>query len=300
MNRNPSINARHLVVASLLLGGCGSATSGVGGSPPTPRRAATPTGAAAPTEASGLLYRPVRDRRYAIERHDSLTLQYPGGAIQEQVRDRIAHIRLMLAESGEPGLYQMTIELDSLQAWENGAPVPPDSVVAAQGTRWTATLSATGKLSTLEADRSGTLSDELTGRLRLLFPEFPADGARPGSEWTDTTRYRLVADAFPGTEESVTTYRAIGASGARQGITLESTGSYSRSGTRFQADQELRMAGIGTRRGTYRLGPDGLPLSANGSDTGDMTVTVVTVGQTVPVKQGGSFSIMAAGPSGGR
>jgi hypothetical protein len=297
VSRHFSLDTRRLILASLLLAGCGSATTARGGSPAIPRRAAAPSGPAAPTKASGLLYHPVRDRGYVIERHDSLTLEYPGGAIQDQVRDRIAHIRLTVAEAGEPGLYEMTIELDSLQALENGAPVAPDSVVAALGTRWTATLSSTGKLSTLQADRSGSLSDELTGRLRLLFPEFPADGARPGSEWTDTTMYRVVADAFPGTEESVTTYRAVGSSGSRQGITLESTGSYSRTGTRLQAEQELQMAGTGTRRGTYRLGPDGLLQSARGSDTGDMTVTVVSVGQTVPVKQGGSFSVVAAGLS---
>ena len=55
----------------------------------------------------------------------------------------------------------------------------------------------------------------------------PAGGVREGMEWTDTTEYRLTADAFPGTERAVTTYKAApaDASGGKKGVTLQSTGS---------------------------------------------------------------------------
>ena len=45
-------------------------------------------------------------------------------------------------------------------------------------------------------------------------------------EWTDTTEYRLTADAFPGSERAVTTYHATAndAPGMRKGITLQSYG----------------------------------------------------------------------------
>ena len=125
--------------------------------------------------------------------------------------------------------------LDSLQALENGQPVSPDSLAAARGTRWTATLSATGGLSALTPDRTGTLPDELTGRLRLLFPALPAGGVREGMEWTDTTEYHLTADAFPGSERAVTTYHAAASDApgdAARAITLQSSGSYDRTGTR--------------------------------------------------------------------
>ena len=82
----------------------------------------------------------------------------------------------------------------------------------------------------------------------------------------------------------------------RKGITLESTGSYDRTGTRTQADQELQMAATGTRRGSHLLGLDGVLVSAQGSEAGDMTITVPTVGQTVPVKQSGSYSITVEPP----
>jgi hypothetical protein len=34
-------------------------------------------------------------------------------------------------------------------------------------------------------------------------------------------------------------------------------------------------------------------LSSRGNDAGDMTITVPAVGQTVPVKQSGSYSIVS-------
>jgi hypothetical protein len=289
---------RGALLAAALLAGCGGATS-TGTPAPAPSAQPGPSSAPTPTtpgRGPAVTYHIVRNAGYRLERHDSLSLQYPGGATQEQVRDRVAFLHVSVAESAAPGAYQVTIVLDSVQALENGQPVSPDSVAAARGTRWTATLGSTGGLGALTPDRTGTLPDELTGRLRLLFPALPAGGVREGMEWTDTTEYRLTADAFPGSERAVTTYRAAPstASAGAQGITLQSSGSYQRSGTRTQADQELQMSATGSRRGSHQLGLDGTLISAQGNDAGDMTITVPTVGQTVPVKQTGSYSVTSS------
>ena len=287
--------------AAALLAGCGSSTSTSGTPAVSPAPGPSRPDAPAPTtpgHGPAITYRPVRDAAYRVERHDSLSLQYPGGASQEQVRDRIAFLHVTVDESGTSGEYRLGIVLDSLQALENGQPAAPDSLAAARGTRWTATLDAIGGLSALTPDRKGTFADELTGRLRLLFPPLPAGGVREGMEWTDSTEYQLTADALPGREQSVTTYRAEAGDGSatRQGIVLQSSGSYDRTGTQQQADQELQMAATGTRRGSHQLGRDGVLVSAQGNDSGDMTITVPTVGQTVPVKQSGSYSVTLTTP----
>ncbi|MGH7498156.1 MAG: hypothetical protein ACREL3_04825 [Gemmatimonadales bacterium] len=242
-----------------------------------------------PPGKPGLTYRPAPATAYRLERHDSLTLQYPGGAVQQQVRDRIAFVQVTVADAGGGATYPLTIVLDSLQALENGQPV--DSAIAAKGTRFAGTLDTDGALSQLKADRGGTLSDELSGRLRALFPRLPPAGVREGMEWTDSSEYKLVADAFPVTEKQVTTYHATESTGSRKGVTLESMGTYTRSGTRQQDDQSLEMAATGARHAVYQISGDGTILSAQGNDSGDMTITVPAVGQTVPVKQTGSFSI---------
>jgi hypothetical protein len=285
-----------LLAAGMLMTACSSSSAGGGPGTPSPAPGPPRPGAVTPTaggKGPAVTYRPARSVGYKLERHDSLTLQYPGGATQEQIRDRIAHFHLTVAESGAPGSYQVAIVLDSLQASENGVPVPPDSVAAARGARWTGKLTPNGDLSPLKADRTGTLTDELTGRLQLLFPRLPSGGVRDGTEWTDSTSYKLVADAFPGTEHVITRYRAAGGASEAKTITLESAGSYSRSGTRLQGDQELQMSATGARHGAQQIGVDGIMLSSRGNDAGDMTITVPAVGQTVPVKQSGSYSIVS-------
>ncbi len=279
----------------LLLAACASGSAGPEPSTPSPEPGdPAPGSVEAPAGGRGpaVNYKALQNTAFRLERHDSLTLQFEGGAVQQQSRDRTAFLRVSLAKGPAEGAYLATIVLDSLLAVENGAPVSPDSIAAARGTRWTATLAQAEGLSGLQGDRKSTLGDEVQGRLRLLFPALPPDGVREGMEWTDTTEYELVADAFPGKENAVVTYRATDAEAAStDAIALESTGTYTRSGARMQADQELQMTAKGDRRGMHRISLDGVLLSAEGSDAGEMTISVPALGQTVPVKQSGTYSI---------
>lgn len=288
---------------SLVVAACASGTGA--GDPSTPSPTPAPEESAAtpapePPEGGrgpAVTYKPLRSASFRLERHDSLDLQFEGGASQQQSRDRVAFLSVSIAESASRGEYGVTIVLDSLEAQENGMPVPPDSLLAARGTRWTASLTPRG-LFGLRADRKSTLGDEIQGRLRFLFPAIPVGGVRRGMEWTDTTRYELVADAFPGTEQAIVTYQANeGESAGGDAIELESQGSYSRSGTRTQGEQQLEMTAMGQREGTHLLSMDGLILSARGSDTGEMTISVPALGQTVPVKQSGTYTVTALTPS---
>lgn len=279
-----------VVLAALAVAGCSSATSGAGEpGGPTPDPGPPPgPGLPAPT---GLIYRPVRDAAYAVQRHDSLTLQLPGGASQLQLIDRTAYLRLTI--SPDVAGYQAVIVLDSLQASAGGVPAVLDSLTPARGTRWTATLTPEGQLSAMTADRSSTFGDQVESDLRSLFPELPLGGVRAGMEWTDTTEVPVKAAAFDAVERALTRYRAVESdqSGAKNAIRVESDGTYERTGKRTQFDQQLEMTATGTRSAVHHLSQDGILISAHGSDAGDMTITVLAQGQTVPVKQTGTYSI---------
>ena len=287
-----------MLAAALIVAGCGSATAGGGAEGPAPEPI-DPNAPPPPEIGRGpsVSYSPVQGAGYRLEHRDSLVLQYPGGASQTQARDRVAFLRLTLAGAAE-GAYSVRITLDSLEALESGTPAPADSVAAARGTVWTGTLSAVGALSPLEADRSGTLTDELAGHLRLLFPALPQGGVREGMQWTDSTRYPLVSDAFTGTESSVTVYRAADKEGAegRDAIPLETSSKYSRAGKRVQGEQELEMTASGTRTGIHRLGVDGVLVSAQGTDTGEMMISVPALGQTVPITRSSTYAVTSLAP----
>jgi hypothetical protein len=270
--------------------GCSSTTAGPGtpgGPTPQPNGPSTP---GVPTP-SGITYLPVRDAAYALNRHDSLALQLPGGATQQQLIDRTAYLRVTLARDAAG--YLATIVLDSLESAVGGVPAVPDSILPARGTRWTGTLTPDGKLSALRADRSSTLGDQVGSNLRSLFPTLPPGGVRAGMEWTDSTEVPIRADAFDATERSLTNYRSTESDdpNAKKAIKLESSGTYQRTGRGTQYDQKLEMTASGMRTSVHYLNSDGTLASAHGSDSGDMTITVPAVGQTVPVKQSGSYSV---------
>jgi hypothetical protein len=289
-----------LLAAALVVGGCGSSTATAGGPEGPAPQPIDPDAPPAPEDGRGpaMTYRPVSGAVYRLEHRDSLVLQYDGGASQTQARDRVAFVHLTIAEAPEQGTYQVSVTLDSLEALESGNPVPPDSVAAARGTVWTGTLSSVGTLSELRPDRSGTLTDELAGHLRLLFPALPQGGVREGMQWTDSTSYPLVSDAFTGTESSVTVYRAAGKeeTDAGDAIPLETSSKYRRSGERAQGEQQLEMTATGTRTGVHRLGTDGVLVSAQGTDTGEMTISVPAVGQTVPITRSSTYAITSLSP----
>jgi hypothetical protein len=287
---------KHIAAALVLfaLAGCGSSTARTGepNSPSPQPGPVTPPGAPEPT---GIIYRPIQNAAYTLERHDSLFLQLPGGANQQQLIDRTAFVSVTLVP--DTGGYQATIVLDSLHAVANGAPASLDSLVPAWGTRWTGRLSSSGDLSALKADRSTTLGDQVGSTLRSLFPGLPNGGVRAGMQWTDTTDVPIRADAFDASERGVTHYRSLDSDEprAKNAIKLESTGSYERKGKGVQFEQQLEMSGAGSRTGVHYFGQDGVLISARGSDAGNMTITVPAVGQTVPVKQAGSYTITSRG-----
>ncbi len=283
-----------LLAAALLAAGCGSSTAAGGGPAGPSPKPIDPDAPPAPEAGHGpaVTYSPVRGAAYRLEHRDSLVLQYQG-ASQIQTRDRVALVHLTIAEAPEKGSYRVTVSLDSLEALDTGTPVTADSVAAARGTVWTGTLSGVGTLSALQPDRSGTLTDELAGHLRLLFPALPQGGVREGMQWTDSTQYPLVSDAFTGTESSVTVYRAADTQeeSGREAIPLETSSKYSRSGKRVQGEQELEMAATGTRTGVHRLGVNGVLVAAQGTDTGEMTISVPALGQTVPITRSSTYAI---------
>ena len=59
----------------------------------------------------------------------------------------------------------------------------------------------------------------------------------------------------------------------------------------------MEMTASGTRTAVHYLNPDGTLASAHGTDSGDLTITIPAVGQSVPVKQSGSLLHHFAAPS---
>jgi hypothetical protein len=251
-----------------------------GGTPPD-QPAVEPTPSVAP---GAVVYRPARSA-VTLSRRDSLTLQLPGGATQVQDFRRTAYLDIGIRGAAPP--YEVSIRLDSLR--QEGGAFSPDSLFSAEGTRWTASLSARGELSDLRADRASQVGDQVGATLPVLFPALPLSGLEQGSSWTDTTERQLKADAFDATERAVTSYRVTDSDS--RAITIESRTTFERTGTGGQATQPMEMTAGGTRRGIYQFGRGGSVLTAEGADSAEITISVPAVGQTVPVSQRATWRI---------
>jgi len=229
---------------------------------------------------------------YVLHRLDSLTLHYPGG-LEHQALERTAYLHLTLTDNAGGG-YRATIVLDSLRASASAVPISTDSLAPLRGLRWTATVTPAGELSDLVADRSTSLGDQLANHLRLLFPVLPAAGARAGGRWADSMHFPLKTDAFDATEEASVSYRAAQDLWSG-GLKIESKTKYQRAGMGTRFNQQLEMKASGQRDGAHYLGRNGVLLSAEGRESGTMTIKVPATGQTVPVDQSGRFEIRGSG-----
>jgi hypothetical protein len=236
-----------------------------------------------------VLYRPTAASVYTLERRDSLTLELPGGGTQLQEFSRTAYLTVAIAEAS--GSYRATVRLDSLQQdpGATGQVLAADSVLRAQGTTWTGSLTAQGRLGELRADRSSGVADQVGASLAVLFPVLPASGLQDGATWSDTAERAIRTDAFDTKERATTSYRVSKVDG--RVYTIDAATGFQRTGTADQAPQPMEMASHGIRKGVYRFASDGGVLGAEGADSAEMTITVQAVGQTVPVHQKARWKI---------
>jgi hypothetical protein len=271
------------LAGALLAGACSQVSTPVDRPAPKPAAgAAGPSRAPTPEVARGtpILYRPTAASHYALERRDSLTLELPGGATQVQQFTRTAYLTVAIEDA--PGKYHTTIRLDSLRQ-EVGGTVAADSVLRAEGTSWTGSLTPQGQLGALRADRSSGVGDQVEVSFLALFPVLPAKGLEGAAGWTDTTERAIRADAFDAKERAVTSYQVGKHDGAV--YTIDAATAFQRAGTGGQATQAMEMASSGTRRAVYRFSRDAGLLGAEGADSAEMTITIPAVGQSVPVHQ---------------
>lgn len=216
------------------------------------------------------------ESRYAIERVDTLTFQYPN-SVQTQVVQRSAWVRLSVAP-GQPALVTMTV--DSVRAFG----MPRDSLVQADGFRWTGQV-VNGQLADLiPIRRDPTAEGLLSNSLGDILPALPEGGARGGFSWRDTLQ---VTERVAGAEIPTTMVRDVDArvQGTPAELALITRANLDGQGKSSRFGEEISVALSGTRNRTHRLTPAGVVLGVEGRDSLALTFDVPSVGQTVPATQ---------------
>jgi len=225
------------------------------------------------------------DARYVIERADTITFQYPNG-LQTQVVDRGIWVRLIIGPGAATA--PVIIALDSIRV----ANVPRDSLLSADGLRWTGTLEEGVRLTALTPSSHHALAEQLVGNaFRDLIAALPAGGVKTGLDWTDTT---MTTEQVAGSEVPVTIVRAahaVGQAGTPPALVLETSSAVAGSGKSQRFGEEIGVTVSGTRTRSHRLSTGGQVLSAEGRDSLAISFDLPSVGQTVPATQRGHLSI---------
>lgn len=284
------MRCRALLVVWLAATACGpSGTGGAKQPSPTPSTKPGTPAPYQPSNSGGGAVSVARygsiDARYAINRADTITFQYPNG-LQTQVVDRNMWVRLIIGPGATTA--PVNITLDSIRVGS----VPRDSLISADGLRWTGTLENGVRLGVLTPSSHHVLAEQLVGgSLRDLVAALPPGGARAGAAWTDTTKStELVA----GSEVPVTVVQAArveGPSGSPAALLLESTSALTGSGKSQRFGEEIGVTLSGTRTRSTQVTTGGQLIGAQGRDSLAMTFDLPSVGQTVPATQRGHLNI---------
>lgn len=227
-----------------------------------------------PTSGAGIA-------RYAFSRRDSVVATMPSGEEQIQVFGRIAYLTVtsIAADSGS----RLTATIDSVVA-DTGLMLSAAVVDSARGTRWTALRLPPGGLTGVTGTRTSLLGDQVRDQLALLYPRLPADGARPGAHWTDSTTAPARVSAFEGLETSVTT-SAAGPLSPQGALPIQVTATRSAKGEATQFGQVISITATGSDTLTYQFGSDGRVLAADGRRWTSLVVEVTAIGQSVPARE---------------
>ena len=182
----------------------------------------------------------------------------------------------------------INITLDSIRV----ASVPRDSLISADGIRWTGTLEDGARLGTLAPSSRHALAEQLVGNsFRDLIAMLPPGGVQAGTAWTDTT---TATEQVAGSEVPVTVIRlarAEGQAGTPPALLLESSSTVTGGGKSQRFGEEIGVTLNGTRARSHRLSAAGQVLGAEGRDSLAISFDLPSVGQTVPATQRGHLSV---------
>lgn len=221
---------------------------------------------------------PLASKQYRLELKTSVVqdLSALGQGEQKQEFSNTAFVTVTTADSA--GGQTFTMVLDSLVPGE-GSPIPAEAAKGVSGQKWHGFRQATGKVGGLKLEGDSQIASAIEPALLDLLPPIKP-GTREGRSWTDTTdtdnngiAIRMVTN-FQTSTDSYNGAKVIKLAGAF---------SSAMSGQQQSPQGTLTLEGNGTGTNTWLVGTDGLSLSATHSASQNISVSLATLPQPIPV-----------------
>jgi len=270
-----------MILAALGAVAC-SSTPPPGGSAPATGPAAPPA-AAAPRDPTSLRYA-AGVSRYKVETSFHSVTEIMGNT---QVADGsvIQWVSVTLAPQGENTSANYTIDSVTLAGQ---APQGMGDPSALRGQVFRAVLAPNGRnVSIAPPDTANPMFVTAAEGLREFFPSLPPAPISVGQTWTDTVS---ATNRQPGTTirtRSVRNHRVIGweTQGGQRVLSVASASAISLDGEGDAQGQAIQLTGTGTGTMSRFVSANGTYLSQTAGDSTNITVTVLSMGLEVPVRQ---------------
>lgn len=180
-----------------------------------------------------------------------------------------------------------TLTLDSMDVTEIPT-ISSAELARARGATFTAVLSPEGKLLEFTPSDSTTqILRQLSAGFREFFPRIPANGARPGQQWTDTAGTQSNFGGAALTINSINQHDVTGWADYRgeRALHIRTSSNYTVTGTGSQSGQALTIDGAGDRVSDRYLSSEGVYLGYVAADSSRFDVQLTGLGMTIPVRQ---------------
>ena len=209
---------------------------------------------------------------------------------QAEVNNVRMHYYVAVEVAAADSQLNARLVLDSISEVEG---IPHENLSArtdsARGVTYAGVLARDGSISDFGGGESGgSLAKELADRvIKPFFPLIPEHGAEPGVSWTDTLETVASLGGVENNVRSVREHRATEWTtyAGQPALLIETTSSYTFSGSGVQVGQEFTLEGQGRRHTSQYMGVDGRFLGLVSADTADAEANLKEAGITIPVHQ---------------
>ncbi len=265
------------LLATCALAACGGSAGTPAASTPAPRPAGDP--AAVRYAAGAARY------RFEVANH---TVQEVMGNSQELQFTQSLLLSTTLGEAA--GELALAITVDSLTVQGTVPGLDPSALAVAQGRTFTARFRPDGKgLGVTNPDSTNAVMVQVARAFREFLPRLPSAPLVAGYTWVDTV---TDTQALPGgagqtSTRSVRQSRVVGwedRDGMRA-VHLTVSGTFEITGTGETQGQPLEITGTGQATGDRWVSAAGQYLGGASRDSTNLTVNVLNVGITVPIRQ---------------
>lgn len=189
-----------------------------------------------------------------------------------------------------------TVVLDTLSGsvdGQLGQVISRQAIESATGMTWTGVIDEKGRLSDLESDSEGALTNQIEGQLLTGLLPYVQQGAEIGSSWVDTVTIERHDDAGDVATTVVATYTAESDTTVNGKAAMKIGSVNNADISMYQEAQMVDINGASEGLGFFLIAADGSYLGGERETNTSLEATVAAAGAIIPIEASAVVKIWA-------